>query len=68
MAKRRRCMVRQDINGRPERDLSSPLSRVSTQAWRDRRNGNGSVDKSRYNDNYAGNGRAFRDSSRHVDV
>jgi hypothetical protein len=42
----------------------------ATQAWRERRNGNVSVDKSRYNDNYAGNsnGRSFRDSSRHVDV
>jgi hypothetical protein len=42
----------------------------ATQAWRDRRNGNIPVDKSRYNDNYAGNGngRSFRESSRHVDV
>ncbi|KAL3938179.1 MAG: hypothetical protein SGBAC_006845 [Bacillariaceae sp.] len=40
----------------------------ATQAWRDRRNGNVTVDKSRYADNYSPNGRSFRDDGRHVDV
>lgn len=40
----------------------------ATQAWRERRNGNVTVDKSRYADNYSPNGRSFRDNGRHVDV
>jgi len=40
----------------------------ATQAWRDRRNGNVTVDKNRYADNYSPNGRSFRDNGRHVDV
>lgn len=50
--------------------INEPNGQVNnaTQAWRDRRNGSVPVDKSRYNDNYASNGRSYRESSRHVDV
>jgi hypothetical protein len=52
----------------PNGQANNGQANNATQAWRDRRNGNVPVDKSRYNDNYAGNGRSFRESSRHVDV
>ena len=50
--------------------IDEPNGQVSnaTQAWRERRNGNVTVDKSRYADNYSPSGRSFRDNGRHVDV
>eukprot|EP00980_Cylindrotheca_fusiformis_P029718 scaffold23774_cov127-Cylindrotheca_fusiformis.AAC.2 len=50
--------------------INEPNGQVNnaTQAWRERRHGNVPVDKTRYNDNYARNGRSYREPSRHVDV